>query len=273
MKILMTADAVGGVWTYALELCRALQAADVQIVLATMGPEPTADQRDAAVALSNVQLVTSTWKLEWMEQPWDDVSRAGDWLLEIAERESVELIHLNGYSHAQLNWNRPVLVVAHSCVCSWWESVHGTPAPKEWDRYRQNVSAGLAAAHCVVAPTHAFLETLQALYGALPRTRVIHNGRSSRTDLSVEERLPAIFACGRTWDGAKNLRLLDRAGRSLPWNIYVAGSQTSPDGRTHPVAGVQALGVLPQKQVERWLSRASIFAHPALYEPFGLAVL
>ena len=143
----------------------------------------------------------------------------------------------------------------------------------EWDRYRFNVAAGLAAADRVVAPTHAFLRTLQSHYGALPRTTVIHNARSMTNDCCDQDRLPAIFACGRAWNAAKNLQLLDRAGGHLPWNIYVAGSATSPDGRTHRLAGVQPLGFLTQAQIERWLNRAAIFAHPALYEPFGLAVL
>ena len=33
------------------------------------------------------------------------------------------------------------------------------------------------------------------------------------------------------------------------------------------------LGVLPHEKLQRQLESASIFAHPALYEPFGLAVL
>ena len=37
MKILMTADTVGGVWTYALELAGALAPHGVEVALATMG--------------------------------------------------------------------------------------------------------------------------------------------------------------------------------------------------------------------------------------------
>ncbi|MFN7117439.1 MAG: hypothetical protein ACK4TA_11615 [Saprospiraceae bacterium] len=35
--ILMTADTLGGVWTYALELAQGLQSFDIQVHLATMG--------------------------------------------------------------------------------------------------------------------------------------------------------------------------------------------------------------------------------------------
>ena len=37
MKVLMTADTVGGVWTYALELAGALAPHGVTVALATMG--------------------------------------------------------------------------------------------------------------------------------------------------------------------------------------------------------------------------------------------
>jgi glycogen synthase len=40
----MTADAVGGVWRYALDLARELGADGGEVLLATMGPAPDADQ-------------------------------------------------------------------------------------------------------------------------------------------------------------------------------------------------------------------------------------
>ena len=36
-RVLMTADTIGGVWTYALELTRALQPHGIEVLLATMG--------------------------------------------------------------------------------------------------------------------------------------------------------------------------------------------------------------------------------------------
>ena len=68
------------------------------------------------VTRKNVRLFESAYRLEWMEDPWDDVERAGDWLLEIAAR-GPDIIHLNGYSHAVLAWNAPVLVVAIRASC------------------------------------------------------------------------------------------------------------------------------------------------------------
>jgi hypothetical protein len=78
-RILMTADTLGGVWTYALELARALP--QIEFALATMGAPITPEQRTEASQLSNVELFPSGYALEWMDDPWTEVDRAGDWLL------------------------------------------------------------------------------------------------------------------------------------------------------------------------------------------------
>src|SRR4051812_5194116 len=86
LRILMTADTVGGVWTYALELVRALDAYGVQVALAPMGVLPSGFQRRQASAVPNLELFESAYKLEWMEDPWMDVAAAGDWLLALEQR-------------------------------------------------------------------------------------------------------------------------------------------------------------------------------------------
>ena len=43
-RVLMTADAVGGVWTYALDLAQGLNEADIAVRLAVLGPAPSPDQ-------------------------------------------------------------------------------------------------------------------------------------------------------------------------------------------------------------------------------------
>ena len=125
----MTADTVGGVWTYALELARALEPHGVEVELATMGRALDADQRAQLARSPVVDLHESEFALEWQDDPWDDVDRAGRWLLELEERCRPDLVHLNGYAHGALPWQTPVVVVAHSDVLSWWEAVRREPAP------------------------------------------------------------------------------------------------------------------------------------------------
>src|SRR5688572_6850889 len=123
MNILMTTDTVGGVWTYSLELARALTPFRVQVLLATMGQRLTDDQRRDVSQIESVIVAESEYALEWMDNPWEDVEAAGDWLLALAETFRPDLIHLNNFAHGALNWNAPVLVVAHSCVMSWHQAV------------------------------------------------------------------------------------------------------------------------------------------------------
>jgi glycogen synthase len=266
----MTADTVGGVWSYATELAKAL--ANVEIALATMGAALRPDQRAEAARLDNVELYESTYRLEWMDDPWEDVARAGEWLLDLEAWVKPDLIHLNGYAHGALPWAAPVLVVGHSCVLSWWEAVKGEAAPSGWERYRLEVGRGLRAADLVVAPTATMLAALQKYYGPLKRARVLPNGRSS-ADFPPKTKEPFIFAAGRLWDEAKNIGSLAKAAPSLPWPIYVAGEAEHPEGGRAAHANLHLLGRLARRELASWYGRAAVYALPARYEPFGLSAL
>src|SRR6185295_5718761 len=119
-RVLMTTDTVGGVWPYALELAGAMAVYDIEIILATMGNRLSGSQWEEVRKLENVEVRESTFKLEWMSDPWQDIEDAGDWLLELESEFEPDLIHLNGYAHVNLPWHAPKLVVGHSCVLSWW---------------------------------------------------------------------------------------------------------------------------------------------------------
>jgi glycosyltransferase involved in cell wall biosynthesis len=274
-RILMTADTVGGVWTYAVELIRALP--QVQFALATMGGEPE------PLDLPNVQVFPSCYALEWMDEPWEEVDRAGDWLQEIARDFAPDLVHLNGYAHATLPWNVPTVVVAHSCVFSWWKAVKGEEPPAAYAEYHRRVSAGLAAADLVLAPTAAMLDSLGENYGFSGNGRVIFNARDPRL-FSPGTKRNVIFAAGRLWDEAKNLAALEAVAPHIPWPIEVAGDRTrggtsfcsSVDGSTDAqkrVPPVRYLGRLRPEALRAMFAAAAIYAFPARYEPFGLSLL
>src|SRR5690606_36352809 len=133
--VLMTADAVGGVWTFALDLARAFGARRVRVTLAVVGPAPSDAQLAQARAIPTAACAHHPARLEWMDDPWDDVAAAGEWLTTLARRDPPDLVHLNGYCHATLDWNVPVVVTGHSCVLSWWRAVHGGVAPGAWNEY------------------------------------------------------------------------------------------------------------------------------------------
>jgi glycogen synthase len=284
MKLLMTTDTVGGVWSYTVQLCRALVRYGVEIDVAAMGGALSDAQRRDVRGLAGVVVHEGGYGLEWMDDPWRDVAAAGAWLCDIADRVQPDLVHLNGYAHAALPWRRPVLVVAHSCVLSWWRAVHGAAAPPEWDRYRRVVGTGIAAADLVVAPTAAMLDAIAACYGAPVRTAVIPNGVDQdrlpfgHRDAFGRYRVPArhadlVLAAGRLWDPAKDVATLATAAALIEWPVCIAGPDTAPDGSRVRPRGVRHLGVLPRPALDQWYRRASIFVHPAVYEPFGLAPL
>jgi glycosyltransferase involved in cell wall biosynthesis len=221
-----------------------------------------------------VRLVSAPYRLEWMDDAAADVDAAGVWLLTLARRFRPDVIHLNGYAHAPLPWNAPVVVAAHSCVATWWRAVHGEDPPPTWDDYAAAVACGLAAADAVIAPTAAFLAMLEEAYGPVEGAAVVHNGRAATGAFPETGKEPLILCAARLWDEAKNVACLDAAAAGLPWPVAVAGDTDRPDaGASSRFGHVNALGSLDAGEMRSRCNRAAIFVSPALYEPFGLAVL
>jgi glycosyltransferase involved in cell wall biosynthesis len=272
-RILMTADAVGGVWTYVLDLSRALGARGVQITLAVLGPPPGESQLADVRCLDHVTLRAHPGRLEWMDDPWADVDADGAWLRALEQETSPDVVHLNGYAHGALPWSAPVVVVGHSCVLSWWRAVHGEGAPASWQRYADAVTRGIRAADAVVAPSQAMLASLQAFYGPLPPSRVIANGRGPGADLQGRRKEPFILTAGRLWDAAKNVDAVCAVAARLPWPVAIAGDIHGPGNTVAECDSVQWLGRLDAAQMADCMGRASIYALPARYEPFGLSAL
>jgi glycosyltransferase involved in cell wall biosynthesis len=263
VRVLLTTDCVGGVWTYSLDLARGLRSGGAEVVLATMGAPLRPEQRAEAESAGLVALHESRFALEWGEGPWTDVDAAGDWLLELAAAQSVDVVHSNSFAHGALAWQRPVVVVGHSCVVSWWRAVEGVDPPPEWDEYRVRVGAGLHTADAVVTPTAAMLRELDRAYGPTGGMAIANGSSVPESDCEKE---PFILAAGRMWDRAKGLDLLDRAAAGLEWPVLAAG-----DGGS--AAAVRALGRLSQRELAGLRQRASVFVAPARYEPFGLGIL
>lgn len=274
--LLMTADTLGGVWTYALQLTRALEPHAIVVSLAAMGGRLTPEQRAETARISNLRVFESSFKLEWMDDPWDDVQRAGDWLLSLENEIRPDLVHLNSFGHGMLPWKSPTVVAGHSCVLSWWKAVHGAPAPESWTRYRRHVAQCLRAADLVIAPSHTMLEALQSEYGLTCDAAVVYNGLNARR-FAAGPKKNFVLAAGRIWDEGKNIAALDRIAARTPWPVYVAGETLHPDGersaRERELCGVIALGRLSARKLQHCYEAASIYALPARYEPFGLSAL
>ena len=271
-KVLMTADTVGGVWTYTRVLADQLAAAGIEVTVAAMGGSPSEAEAAWFDETDGLQLYASHYDLEWMSDPWDDVEAASDWLMAIGEHVDPDLLHLNNYAHATLPWERPLLVVGHSCVLSWFQAVEDRSAPPRFETYRRRVEAGLQAADVVASPTRAMLSALERHYGPFDDGRVIPNG----LPVDAFEPRPAepfVLTAGRLWDEAKNVGTVREVAGELSWPVFVAGRQQAPDGGEVPLDGIETLGQIPHAQLRDWYARAGIYALPARYEPFGLTPL
>ncbi|HET7313649.1 glycosyltransferase family 4 protein [Salinisphaera sp.] len=275
-RVLLSTDAVGGVWDFTLELARGLSEYGVEVVLVTLGPPPDDARRADARAMPGLRLHESAFRLEWMQQPWADVACSGGWLQWLARIYRPDIVHLNQFSHGARDWPAPTVVAGHSCVCSWFDAVHGQAPGPEWRAYRQAVRRGLAGADIVTAPSAAMRRALLAHYDAPADLRVVYNGRRA-TDFPPSPLRPRILAVGRLWDPAKNLDALTRIADRLDWPVRLIGPDQDPDhgpeGRRLRAAGVEHRAPMRGPALAREFAEAGIYALPARYEPFGLSAL
>lgn len=274
-RVLITADAVGGVWTYALDLAGGLAAGGLRPLLAVLGPPPSADQRAAATAIRGLRLVEAHTALDWTAQKSSEVRAAGATVAALARDEGVDLIHLNSPAlAAETSFVQPVVAACHSCVASWWAAVRGTPLPPDLAWRAQLTGRGYAAADTLIAPSRAFARATAETY-SIPEPILVHNGRRMASDAACESISEEVFvlAAGRLWDEAKGLAILDAAASHLSCPVRAAGATEGPNGAQIALRHVQALGRLDDAELTRQFAMRPIFCAPALYEPFGLAVL
>lgn len=272
MKVLITADAVGGVWQYSTELAAGLARIGVETVLAVMGPSPTEEQR-AAAAASGVTLVDTGLALDWLAEDGESLRTAGTAIGDLAHACGADLIQLNTPARAaETKFDLPVVAVQHSCVATWWEAVQGTEIPADFTWRTELNRRGLHAADAVVTPTSAFGEMVRRRYGLAEAPRTVHNGR---TPPQLPDKAPHdfVFTAGRLWDEGKNLGTLDAAARTIGVPVRAAGPLKGPNGAEVMFEHLHCLGNLGEEELACWLSARPVFVSAALYEPFGLAVL
>lgn len=269
-RLLLTTDAVGGVWQYSVDLARALAPLGIETILALLGPPPSPAQRRTAKAL---RLIDTGLPLDWLATDAGEIARAGDQLARLARRVGADIVQTgNAALLAQAPFAMPVVAVQHSCLASWWQAVRGTALPRDFAWRTELVGAGLDAADLVVAPTAAFAAVTRRTYGLSVAPRAVHNGRAP---LPLAPRAPhdCAFTAGRLWDGGKDLATLDAAAALLPVPVHAAGPLAGPNGAAIAFEAVHALGELDEAAMGQWLSARPVFVSTALYEPFGLAVL
>lgn len=269
MRLLMSADAVGGVWSYAIDLARAL---DADVTLAVLGPAPDAGQAAEAAAVPNLRLVETGLPLDWLSDGPAPVLIAAEALAAMARETRADLVHLNSPTLAVGGFGVPVVAVNHGCLGTWWQAVRGTPVPEALAWLPEMTARGLAAADRTVAPTRAYAEATARRYGLAAVPAAVYNGRTEAT-LASAEPFDGALTIGRLWDEAKDVATLDAAAALLPVPVVAIGATRAPHGAEVVPGNLQLTGALPGAALAGWFARRPVFVSTARFEPFGLAVL
>lgn len=270
LRILMSLDAVGGVWRYAMTLARGLRAHGTEVVFAGFGPEPEGWQAEEARDLGT--LAWTGAPLDWMVENAASLAGTSDVIAALAEKHGPDVVHLNLPSQAaSLKLPQPVVAVSHSCVTSWFRTVHDCDLPPDWEWQAELNRAGFHRADTVVAPSRSHAQLLKTCYPGLQQVETVLNATEAVTDRSAK--VPLIYAAGRWWDEGKDAATLDAAAALCHWPIEAIGSHRGPDGQQFTFHHAHHRGRLEHEQVRDIARRAALFVSPSVYEPFGLAAL
>ena len=268
--ILMTLDAVGGVWRYAIDLAAGLARRGYAFTFVGFGPAPSPMQRAEAERIG--QLIWLDAPLDWLADDESQLDRVPELLSAVVENQHIDLVHLNLPSQAaRLKSAVPVVVVSHSCVVTWFAAVRRSAVPSDWQWQLDINRQGFDAADVVLAPSRSHADMLRGSYGEIDALTVVHNASAASINPTRKDAL--VFAAGRWWDDGKNGALLDAATWHSAWPVAMAGPCTGPNGQRLELQCARSLGQLPHAEVAQWMARAAIVASPSRYEPFGLAPL
>ena len=279
MRLLMTTDTVGGVWTFTCELSEELLRRGHAVALVSFGKTPSVEQsawalEQQAAYGDRFQLTASTVPLEWTQENQLSFSEGEPVLTKVAEQFQPDLLLANQLCFGATSLRLPRVVVAHSDVLSWARACKlAALTPTPWlNQYTMLVQGGLLQADALIAPTQSVLQGLTMNFFLPSGGSVIPNGRRLPTPDTIPERKLQAVSAGRLWDEAKGLDLLGACDLPLP--VLVAG-ETSFDGESaaDPPANVRLLGPLSSDQLQTVFRESAMYLCTSRYEPFGLAPL
>jgi glycosyltransferase involved in cell wall biosynthesis len=272
-RLFVSTDAVGGVWRYSMELCSAWSASGLTTTLAVVGPNPTDAQRREAAAIPRLDLIETGLPLDWTARHAATLEEAAHALAGMAESCGADSVHLHAPAFVgEARWHTPAVAVIHSCLLTWWHAMREAPAPPEFSASIGATAKGLRTAGAVIAPSRAFANAVRSAYRLSRSVAVVHNGRRPMA-LPDRVRESGVFAAGRLWDDAKNIRMLDSAAAGLAAHVGAAGALAAPGDRPVRLSHIRHAGVLNEVELASHLAGNSVFAGLSLYEPFGLSVL
>ena len=133
-RVLLSTDAVGGVWSYTIDLARGLADRGVERVMAVLGPPPTAGK--VAASQGNIRLAHGrdrlAARLDGANAGRDLVRSGGTGSPSLERRALIACICIRHRSARGRDVRVPVVAVAHSCVATWWRAVRRGPLPADF---------------------------------------------------------------------------------------------------------------------------------------------
>jgi glycosyltransferase involved in cell wall biosynthesis len=273
--IMMTTDAVGGVWRYSTDLAHELRSTGWRVSLLCLGPPPSAEERHAVLD-KGIVLHETALPLDWLAETEGDILFAADALADWAVKLDVDSIHLHSPAYAtSKRFDRPVVAVSHSCLATWWKAMRGSsPMPKDFRWRTQLHRDGLFAADRVLCPSASFARLTSDTYRLVANPQVVLNGRRPfAAQFEVAPLKVEVFTSGRLWDEGKNITLVDRAAAQIATRIHAAGADRAPGRQRATFANLALLGHLGEAALASFFAQRPIFISPSIYEPFGLSVL
>jgi len=269
-KLVMTCDAAGGVWTYALDLVRGLRRHGIESVLAGFGPAPAEAQLAAARELAEVRW--TGLPLDWMVRDRAELSGVAPALAALAAETGADAVQVNAPSQAAgLATDARVIAVSHSCVVTWFRAVRGCDVPHDWRWHLEANADGLARADHAVAPSRAHADLTVACYPGCRAPAVVPNAIGAGE--AGTRRQPFVYAAARWWDEGKDAATLDAVAAKVDWPVLAFGPTEREGVAPVHFAHTRPRGDRPHAEVRRAAGLAGIFVSPSRYEPFGLAAL
>ncbi|GAC1660675.1 MAG: glycosyltransferase family 4 protein [Acidobacteriaceae bacterium] len=279
MRVLMTTDTIGGVWTFTRHLATEFLRRGHKVALVSFGRGPSVSQlawcdKQRALHAGGFSYFASEAPLEWMPDNDQAYAAGAPALLSIASEFAPDVLLTSQFCFAAVPLLMPKVVVAHSDVLSWGRACRGEQLPMtKWLRqYTDLVSAGLQAATAVIAPTQWMLSALADTFTLPSGGVVISNGVNIVDDMANRPRKHQAVTAGRFWDEAKNLQLLQSV--ELPLPLVIAGDcATDSSFFLSERSNVVSVGELPEDELHDLFRASDIYLCTSIYEPFGLAPL
>ena len=231
LRLLMTADAVGGVWQYATrprrrarrprrrdDACRARPGALGASALAGGGDPADPHRRSPACRSTGPPASPG------------EVAEASRAVAALARSVGADIVHLNSPAlAADARFPAPVVGVCHSCLATWWRAVRSGPLPQDFV-WRTALLASWLSRRRGARRADRGLR-------ADDRRRLRHSAaaRGAQRPAPGAPHEPAepasfVFTAGRLWDEGKNLAALDRAAARLDVPVLAAGPLAGPNG-------------------------------------------